>query len=338
MTTKEEAFFGVKNTVEDPADMVQDEDNLAVEVVDDTPEEDRPYVNAETNTENDSESSEGDEKEITKVGRRAQDRIKKLKWEYHEERRAKEQAERMSEEAIRATQQLHTENQRLLELVKRSQSALDTQAEGRAKAAVSMAEDMLRRANELGDTEAIATAQKNLIEAKMIESNHGNVSSAVVNDWKSAVMQQQRQMDAQAQAYQQQYAEQYAEDQQVPQPDPKAIEWQQSNEWFGNDYEMTSFAYGVHDKIVSEGIDPDTDEYYQLIDSRVREVFPSYFNEGEGADVAQRQKAKSVVAPAKRGSGGGAPRTVKLTQTQVRIAKRLGLSPQQYAAQLVKES
>jgi hypothetical protein len=334
MTTKEEAFFGVKNTVEDPADVIQSEDDLAVEVIDDTPEEDRPYVNTDTDAEVSPEASEGDEKEIAKVGRRAQDRIKKLKWEYHEERRAKEQAERMSDEAIRATQQLHTENQRLLELVKRSQSALNTQAEGRAKVSVTLAEDMLRRANELGDAESIATAQKNLIEAKMIESNHGQVSSAVVNDWKSAVMQQQRQMDVQTQAYEQQYAQEAP----MPEPDPKAVEWQQGNSWFGNDYEMTSFAYGVHDKIVSEGIDPDTDEYYQLIDSRVREVFPSYFNEGEDADVAQRQKAKSVVAPAKRGSGGGAPRTVKLTQTQVRIAKRLGLSPQQYAAQLVKEN
>jgi len=334
MTTKEEAFFGVKNTVEDPVDVIQSEDDLAVEVIDDTPEEDRPYVNTDTDAEVSPEASEGDEKEIAKVGRRAQDRIKKLKWEYHEERRAKEQAERMSDEAIRATQQLHTENQRLLELVKRSQSALNTQAEGRAKVSVTLAEDMLRRANELGDAESIATAQKNLIEAKMIESNHGQVSSAVVNDWKSAVMQQQRQMDVQTQAYEQQYAQEAP----MPEPDPKAVEWQQGNSWFGNDYEMTSFAYGVHDKIVSEGIDPDTDEYYQLIDSRVREVFPSYFNEGEDADVAQRQKAKSVVAPAKRGSGGGAPRTVKLTQTQVRIAKRLGLSPQQYAAQLVKEN
>jgi|TARA_R110001606_G_scaffold73493_11_gene169486 hypothetical protein len=334
MTTKEEAFFGVKNTVEDPADIIQNEDDLAIEVVDDTPEEDQPYVNKTSEeTESDSTGST-EEPEIAKVGKRAQDRIKKLKWEYHEERRAKEQAERMSDEAVRATQQLHTENQRLLELVKRSQFALDTQAEGRAKVSVTLAEDMLKRANELGDAESIATAQKNLIEAKMIESNHGKVSSAVVNDWKSAVVQQQRQMDAQAQAYQQQYPQEDP----IPEPDPKAVEWQEGNSWFGNDYEMTSFAYGVHDKIVSEGIDPDTDEYYQLIDSRVREVFPSYFNEGESADVAQRQKAKSVVAPAKRGSGGGAPRTVKLTQTQVRIAKRLGLSPQQYAAQLVKEN
>jgi len=329
MTTKEDAFFGVKNTIEDPAALVEEQDDLSVEVVDDTPEEDQPYVE---------KSAEDEEPEIKKVGKRAQDRIKKLKWEYHEERRAKEQAERMSDEAIIATQQLHTENQRLLELVKRSQSALDNQAEGRANAAVAMAENMLRQANEIGDPEAMATAQKNLIDAKMIQSSPGQVSSAVVNDWKDAVLQQQREMEAQNPQY-------YNQAPQQPQPpavDPKAVDWQENNPWFGSDYEMTSFAYGVHDKIVSEGVDPDTDEYYQLIDSRVRQVFPSHFDDDDGTDgefidIAKPQRTKSVVAPAKRGSGGGSPRTIRLTKTQVRIAKRLGLSPQQYAAQLVKD-
>ena len=338
MTTKEEAFFGVKNTVEDPSALVEEQDDVNIEVVDDTPEEDQPYVNKNSEETVDDDTASAEEPEIAKVGKRAQDRIKKLKWEYHEERRAKEKAERMSDEAIRATQQLHTENQRLLELVKRSQSALTTQAEGRANAAVAMAENMLVRANETGDAEAISTAQKHLIEAKMIQSNPEKLSAAVVNDWKNAVAQQQRQMQEQNA----QYYEQVAQQDVAPEPDPKAIEWQQNNPWFGSDYEMTSFAYGVHDRIVNEGIDPDTDEYYQLIDSRVREVFPSHFDggnntDGEVVDIAQPQGTKSVVAPAKRGSGGGSPRTIKLTQTQVRIARRLGLSPQQYAAQLVKD-
>ena len=131
MTTKEEAFFGVKNTVEDPSALVEEQDDVNIQVVDDTPEEDQPYVNNTANEEADNSVASEEEPEIEKVGKRAQDRIKKLKWEYHEERRAKEQAERMSDEAIMATQQLHTENQRLLELVKRSQSALNTQAEGK---------------------------------------------------------------------------------------------------------------------------------------------------------------------------------------------------------------
>ena len=128
MTTKEEAFFGVKNTVEDPSALVEEQDDVSIEVVDDTPEEDQTYVNKNSEEEAGDYTAYAEEPEIAKVGKRAQDRIKKLKWEYHEERRAKEQAERMSDEAIRATQQLHTENHRLLELVKRSQSSLTTKA------------------------------------------------------------------------------------------------------------------------------------------------------------------------------------------------------------------
>jgi hypothetical protein len=107
---------------------------------------------------------------------------------------------------------------------------------------------------------------------------------------------------------------------------------------------MTSFAYGVHEKLVGEdGVDPNTPEYYQLIDKRMREVFPNYFGTDESGsyeqvvvDSAPRRKASPVVAPATRNSGS-APRKVTLTQTQVALAKRLGLTPQQYATQLIKE-
>jgi hypothetical protein len=127
------------------------------------------------------------------------------------------------------------------------------------------------------------------------------------------------------------------------QPDAKAMEWQERNPWFGVDKEMTSFAYGVHEKLVGdEGIDPESEEYYELIDSRMKEVFPTQFgsssqrtNNTMVVDTAPRRK-KSVVASASRNSGAK-PRTVRLTETQVRLAKRLGLSPQQYAAQLMKE-
>jgi hypothetical protein len=102
---------------------------------------------------------------------------------------------------------------------------------------------------------------------------------------------------------------------------------------------MTSFAYGVHDKITREGVDPESSEYYKLIDSRMRQVFPDKFDndDTEVVEVADRQKENPVVAPARRGTGGGS-RKVTMTQTQLRIAKRLGLTPQQYAAQLLKEN
>ena len=126
--------------------------------------------------------------------------------------------------------------------------------------------------------------------------------------------------------------------------DPQAAEWAQDNPWFGSDKEMTSFCYGVHEKLVGEdGVDPSSQEYYQLIDKRMREVFPHNFGTDESGsqeqvvvDSAPRRKT-SPVAPATRNTGA-APRKVTLTQTQVALAKRLGISPQQYANQLIKEN
>ena len=118
---------------------------------------------------------------------------------------------------------------------------------------------------------------------------------------------------------------------------------QDRNPWFGTDKELTSFAYGVHEKlVVDEGIDPESEQYYELIDSRMKEVFPTQFGSNSQrtsstmvVDTAPPRK-KSVVASASRSSGAKS-RTVRLTETQVRLAKRLGLTPQQYAAQVMKE-
>lgn len=331
MSTKEEAFFGITNDVTSPAPELGDD--VEIEFVDDTPEEDKPYTKPAAvpeeirdaseapSEEPDAEisNSENNPDEIKSVSSRVEKRIKKLRREYHEERRAKEVAERLSEEAVRATQQMHQENQRLMDLVKMSQSAVTKENKSGTEAAVNFAEQRLKTAHELGDPEQIATAQKNLTDAQIAHSQHHLAYNKVIDEWKQNASQ------AQPEPVQHQYP-------QVPEPDPKAIEWQEKNDWFGSDSEMTSFAYGVHDKIVSDGVDPDTDEYYQLIDSRMRQVFPDQFS-----DEQPRTKASSVVAPAKRGSKGS-PRKITLTATQLRLAKRLGLTPQQYAAQLLKEA
>jgi len=331
MSTKEEAFFGITNDVTSPAPELGDD--VEIEFVDDTPEEDKPYTkptavpeeirdaSEEPSEEPDTESSDSENNpdEIKSVSNRVEKRIKKLRREYHEERRAKEVAERLSEEAVRATQQMHQENQRLMDLVKMSQSAVTNENKSGTEAAVNFAEQKLKTAHELGDPEQIAIAQKNLTDAQIAHSQHHLAYNKVIDEWKQNAPQ------AQPEPVQHQYP-------QVPEPDPKAIEWQEKNDWFGSDSEMTSFAYGVHDKIVSDGVDPDTDEYYQLIDSRMRQVFPDQFS-----DEQPRTKANSVVAPAKRGSKGS-PRKITLTATQLRLAKRLGLTPQQYAAQLLKET
>ena len=324
METKEEAFFGVKNTVEAPPAETEPEDEINVKVVDDTPEEDQPYVNKE----------DDDGSEIKKVGGRAQRRIQKLKAEYHAERREKEKAQRLSDEAVFATERLHKENQRLLEIVKKSQTAINDQSALRADSDIRFAQEQYKKALESEDKDAIVEAQKNLTSAQMARQSASGVSDELLDQWVQEMgpIKQPRRPEPQPQL-------------EAVGPEPKAVEWQSKNEWFGVDEEMTSLAYGIHDKLIREGVDPESDEYYNSIDVRMREIFPSHFNNDNDANdsdgvvinIEEKQAAHPVVAPAKRGKRAQ-PRTITMTTTQVRLAKRLGLSPQQYAAQLLKEN
>jgi hypothetical protein len=113
------------------------------------------------------------------------------------------------------------------------------------------------------------------------------------------------------------------------------MDWASKNEWFEQDPEMTGYAYGLHEKLVKSGIDPRTEEYYNEIDNAVRRVFPDKFDDVIIEESAPQRQAGNVVAPAAR--SGKRPRKVQLTSTQVSLAKRLGLSNQQYAAQVMKD-
>ena len=324
--SEEDKFLGVRTTIEPPAETKTSADagEINVEVVDDRPEEDQVYP-----------TPDGSDPELEDYGTKVQKRIKKLRREFHEERRAKEASDRLANEAVNYTQNLQVENQRLIKLVQNSQSALTEQSKHRAQASLSIAEENFKQAHESGDSTAIASAQKDLTNAQLAQAYAPAVSQKIIDNWKREVLAEGNVAPEQQQHVPQAQAE----------PDPKAIAWQEQNSWFGTDTEMTSFAYGVHERLVrDEGIDPDTDEYYQLIDQRMKEVFPAQFSGGNNSsnesiivETAPRQKANPVVAPAVR-SGGPMPSRVTLTQTQVRLAKRLGLTPQQYAAQLVKET
>ena len=329
MSTKEDAFFGVKNDVSTPAPEISDD--VEIEFIDDTPEEDKPYVKPSPEiieqqnkkAAKQESSDDNEETEISKVSKNVNKRIKQLTKQYHEERRSKESAQRISDEALRATEKLMKENQRLSELVRKSQEAIEAEAKLRADADIKLAEDQFKMALDSSDNAAIVEAQKRLTDAQMLKLSRPSIPVMPEEEW-----------TPQEQAPQQQQV-----DFSNITPDPKAVEWQRENSWFGEDEEMTSFAYGVHDKITREGVDPESDEYYKLIDSRMRQVFPDKFDsdDTEVVEVADRQKENPVVAPARRGTGGGS-RKVTMTQTQLRLAKRLGLTPQQYAAQLLKEN
>jgi hypothetical protein len=330
--SEEDKFLGVRTTIEPPSDTSTSAqvDEIDVEVVDDRPEDDQRPAGEDSGPDDDMAT----DAEIARYGNRAQKRIKKLKWEYHEERRAKEASDRLANEAVTYTQNLQTENQRLLKLVQNSQHALTQHSKYGAEAALAIAEANFKKAHESGDSDEIATAQKAFTNAQLAQASAPAVSQKIIENWKQQVLSEQRQ-----QAQQQPYVPP-----EVPEADPAAVEWQQNNVWFGDDKEMTSFAYGVHERLVrDEGVDPETPEYYELIDKRMQEVFPDYFGtSGTGpsrsvtVESAPRRRTSPVVAPASR-NNGVTPRKVTLTSTQVSLAKRLGITPQQYASQLIKE-
>ena len=330
--SEEDKFLGIRTTIEPPSDTSTSAqaDEVDVEVVDDRPAIDQRSVPTGTSEDEDIAT----DAEIESYGKRAYKRMKKLKWQYHEERRAKEQSDRLANEAVTYTGTLQTENQRLLKLVQDSQKALTEHSRYGAQIAVQSAQKVLKEAHESGDAEQIAQSQQALTQAQLAQASAPAVSQRIIENWKQNVLAEQRQ----------QAQQQPALAPQVTEPDPEAQEWQEKNPWFGQDTEMTSFAYGVHERLVrDEGVDPESSKYYQLIDNRMREVFPSYFGTSEVSSTepivvesAPRRRTSPVVAPATR-NNGAAPRKVTLTSTQVALAKRLGITPQQYASQLIKE-
>jgi hypothetical protein len=333
--SSEDKFLGVRTTIT-PTEPDSEEmeptvsDDIDIEVVDDRPEADRRRPTVQTMDDDDGQELDDYSQDVKK-------RIKKLTRRFHDERRAKEDATRLSDEAINYTQSLQGENQRLLRLVQDSQKALTERSQYGAEAALAYAQENYKKAHESGDSEQIMAAQQHLTNAQLAQASAPEVSQKVIEQWKSNVLAEDRQM-RQQQPQQQQYMPE------APEPDPRAVEWQEQNPWFGADKEMTSFAYGVHEKLVTdEGVDPTSEEYYELINKRMEEVFPAHFSsnasESQGSvvvETAPRRKASPVVAPAAR-NNGAVPRKVVLTSTQVSLAKRLGLTPQQYAKQLLKE-
>ena len=328
-SSKEEKFFGVKTTFEKEP-KVESTDELQIEVVDDRPAEDRKPPKGKTTT-NDVEE------EIDGISEKVQKRIDKIKYDYHEERRAKEASEKLRDEAVGYAQKIQEENKRLSALINKGEEALLGQISAKATAELEQGKAEFKEAYEAGDTDKMLAANEKILSAQV--------------DAKSAnekLNYYQQQTEARQQQLQQQnnVAQQPQPVQQHTPPDPKAVEWLQKNTWFGNKEhkDMTGYAYGLHETLIqNEGIYPTSDQYYQEVDKRMRQRFPEFFGEEEvpvgNEEVVETvisKKPSNVVAPATR-NNGAMPRKVQLTGTQVALARRLGLTPEQYAKQLAKE-
>lgn len=283
-----------------------------VEVVEDTAPEDKPRTEATD------ESNIPDDQEVASYSKDVQKRINKLKFEYHEEKRRKEEASKLQEEAITYAKKVAEENEKLRKALEDGEGVLLDQARGRVDAELDKAKNAYKAAYETGDPDALIAAQESLTKLQNEKYR--------VDTYKP----QKRQATTPAAPPAQ---EQTPE---IKKPDQKALDWNAKNEWFGNDSEMTGYAFGVHERLVKEGVHTSSDEYYQKIDEAMRKTFPDKFDVQEVEEEAPVRQTGSVVAPQSRSAKK--PRKVQLTSSAVALCKRMGITPEQYAAQVLKES
>jgi hypothetical protein len=285
------------------------EDKPEIEVVDDTPEEDRyrtPMAEP---------PQDPTEEELATYSESVKNRFKHFTKGYHEERRAKEAAQREKDEAIKFAQSMIEENKKLKGSVNQGQAVLLEQAKKVIGKEVEDAKRLYKEAYESGDSDKLLEAQEALTTAK--------IRADKVNNFRPAPLQEPETPVQIAQ--------------QAPQPAPvdeKLSAWQDQNRWFGSNKRMTSYALGLHEELVESGVRVGSEEYYRRIDTDIRERFPDQVGAGESVDAKPQRTKSNVVSPATRST---APKKIVLSQSQVNIAKRLGVPLELYARKVADE-
>jgi hypothetical protein len=267
---------------------------IDIEVIDDTPEEDRNRAPMKEPPE------EVPDDELQNYSDSVKKRIAHFTKGYHEERRAKEAALREREEALRLTQSLMEENKRLQANVGQNQQVMLEQAKVTVNNDLESAKKRMKEAYESGDTDAFVAAQEALVEAK--------TKAERLKAFKPALQPQQNAVQTQ-------------------QVDPKIENWRANNRWFGVDRRKTAVALAIHQELVDQGVNPSSDEYLKKLDMELENTF-------KDAKSPVREREENVVAPVSRSV---APKKITLTKTQVQLAKRLGLTLEQYARQVAED-
>jgi hypothetical protein len=287
----------------------QEDDKPEIEVVDDTPEADRyrtPMAEA---------PQDPTEEELATYSESVKNRFKHFTKGYHEERRAKEAAQREKDEAIRIAHAIFEENKKLKGSVNQGQTVLLEQAKKVINNEIEEAKRQYKEAYESGDADKLLDAQEALTTAR--------IRADKVNNFKPAPLQE-RETPVQI----------APQPQQAAPVDEKLLAWQDQNQWFGSNKRMTSYALGLHEELVENGIRVGSDEYYRRIDTDIRERFPDQVGAGESVDAKPQRTKSNVVSPATRST---APKKIVLTQTQVNLAKRLGVPLELYARKVAEE-
>jgi len=287
---------------------IEIEQEPELEIVDDTPEPDRGRKPA------DEPPKEFSDDELETYNDSVKKRIKHFTKGYHDERRAKEAAFREREEALKLAQSVVEENKKLKGSLNQGQTALLEQAKKVVDNEIQAAKNKYKAAYEIGDADALAEAQSELTAV--------TIKARELHNFKPTPLQEERN-EVQTQVTQPQ------------QLDRKAEAWKDKNPWFGSDRRMTSYALAIHEELTQdERLNPSSEEYYRRIDSEMRTRFPDAFDSGTEVDASPPPQKKSIVAPASRST---ASKKIVLTTSQVNIAKRLGVSLEDYARQVAKQ-
>jgi hypothetical protein len=288
------------------------EDEVEVEVVDDTPPEDR-------NREPMTEDPEPTKDELASYSEKVQARISKLQRAYHDERRAKEQFQREQQEAVRYAQQVSEYNKKLATQTASSKKLLHDTWKSKTESELAQAKSAYKAAYESGDSEALTEAQEALNRAVIRHEQAITEKPVEENSLQPDLNAVKNTQDTQSQQG----------------PDENAKAWVAKNPWFSSDEEMRGTVFGIHERLLKSGVHPvrDASKYYEEIDRTMRKRYPDYNWGDKQVDKPgnkPRAKPATVVAPVTRTSKG---QKVVLTQTQVTLAKRLNIPLQEYARQ-----
>jgi hypothetical protein len=291
------------------------EEKIEIEIVDDRPEEDQK--NAQPLPEEIVKDIENDD--LEQYSKEAKQRLLQMKKLINDERREKEQALREQQEAIRVAQSLVEETKKLRGRLTEGEKVYVSNAKEGAERQLELARIAYKEAYDSGDSDKVVDAQEKLTEAKFkvheVESYRPQYDESALQTAENEVK--------------------IPEQSQQPQRlDSKTQSWLDKNSWYGVDDDMSFLAMGIHRRLERDGVTTGSDQYWNAIDTEMKKRFPEKFagdNNSETKDSVK--KPSTVVAPATRSTS---PKKIRLTQTQLALAKKFKLSPEQYALELTK--
>lgn len=287
---------------------------IEIEIEDDTPPEDRnktpmpkPLV------------EELEKDELDSYDDAVKEKLKQMRKVWHDERREKEAALREQQEALSVAQRLMEENKRIKTILTEGEKEYASTIKTNAEMELDNAKRAYKEAYDAGDSDRLVDAQQAMQSANLRLIQAQNFKLPSLQEEKSEVQLSQQ-------------------PQQAPRIDPKAEAWQERNTWFGANRSMTAYALGLHEELKENGVSVGSDDYYRALDKTMRKRFPEAFGDGEEEQSSREQtrsKPATVVAPATRST---APQKVRLRQSQLSLIKKLGITPEQYVKEFMKEA